>query len=341
MEQINSIILTKFTKYKKEDINEIFEELRQTFVQGDIYIFIEDLSTNILVNAYKYKILNNDLTKLNKSKEKLLEKLIYYKKYKKKYLMHYYFFPKKGKCIDFFLTNDITSVYKKVLNYYKLSNDLNSFEKLLIQLADFSLKNPIKVISLLVTIALFYILIIMYLKGLKPEEIDMSTLSLTIEIFILLIGFFVFIYFIILFLPLKLMGINWKVILGSFIILFFIMYALIFGQKQKSFNNYIIEQYLMFKKYPRFATLIISEGNDTISKHVLLRFISNKYIYYNSLCDINFSKINSDKLSVLDFLIKNKNNLFFLISTSKVSEIINIHYLISINELKKICNNKK
>ena len=183
----------------------------------------------------------------------------------------------------------------------------------------------------------------MYSKGLKPEGIDMSTLSLTIELFIALIGFFIGIYLITLFLPFKLMGINLKTILGVFFILFLLIISLVIfdNKSQKPLIDSIIEQYLIFKKYPRFATLIIWNKNNKIEKPVLVRFVSNKYIYYNNLCDINVNEINSSKISVLNFLNKLKNNSLLSISTSNVSKIINTHFSININYLRKICSNKK
>ena len=345
MESINSIVLTKISKYKKESINEIFEDLNKNFTKGYIYIFVEDLKTNTLIDAYKYEISDSNLESLNKFKEKIQEKLLYFynKKYENKYLLHIYFINKNKKLIKSLFPNKINRIYKKVSNYYNFFNELNNFEKFLIQLANFSLTHPIKIISGFITIVLLYILIVMYSKGLKPEEIDMSTLSLTIELFIALIGFFISIYLITLFLPFKLTGINLKTILGVFfILLLLIMSLVIFDNKnQKPLIDSIIEQYLIFKKYPRFATLVIWNKNNKIEKPVLLRFISNRYIYYNNLCDTNINEINLSKLSVLDFLNKVKNNSLLSISTSNVNEIINTHFSIKTNYLRKICSSKK
>lgn len=345
MEPINSIVLTKINKYRKESINEIFENLYKNFTKGYIYIFVEDLKTNTLINAYRYEIINSDLESLNKFKERIQDKLIYFKnkKYENKYLLHVYFINKNEKLVKFLLPNKINRIYKKVSNYYDFINNLNNFEKFLIQLADFSLKHPIKIISGFITIVLLYILLVMYSKGLKPEEIDMSTLSLTIELFIALIGFFIGIYLITLFLPFKLMGVNLKTILGVFFVLFLLIISLVIfdNKSQKPLIDSIIEQYLIFKKYPRFATMIIWNKNNKIEKLVLVRFVSNRYIYYNNLCDININEINSSKISVLDFLNKLKNDSLLSISTSNVSKIINTHFSININYLRKICGNKK
>lgn len=344
MKSINSIILANFAKFRKNNINEIFKELQNNLEKGSIYIFVEDLKTNTLVKSYKYKITEFDIENLNKYEKDILNKISYFeeRKYEDKYLLHFFYFQDKQDKND---KNDknkiknINKIYKKVFKYDELSNNLTFIEELLIQFTNFTLKHPVEIISVIIATITSYLLINLFSEGLKLEEINMTIFSLTIEFFIILTGILMGLYFLIIFFSWSFFGINLKSILGFIIILVLMFVLLVFFKNNTVLNRYIIEKYLKFQTFPRFAMLVILKGNQTINKPVLIRFVDNKYIYYNNICDINYS--NSKELNVLDIIENKANNSLLSISTSKVEQIIDTHFKIQTNYLYKICNKEK
>ena len=354
---INSSVLKEFSKYKQKDLKNIFNKLIDSFEESLLYVFVEDLENHYLIDAFKFYIEDKN----NIQNYEINQQLLYYMEgiYKNKYYLHLFLFPYKKTKIEklsekffganylFLLNNyirknfnllNIDKIYKKVILNYRIINTIpNVIEKYLDIFFNLLLKHPIKIISFIVSLAMSYLLILMYLKGLKPEEIDMPTLSITVELFIVIIAFFSILYFIMLYLPLRLIGIKTKYLIVIYIILIIFYF---FKPLQEVFGkNFLIEEYLKFKKFPRFATLISKDKKMT----VLVRFVDNKYIYYNNLCDFNFSKINSQNnaLTVLKFLANKANEPLSAIATTKINKILNIKYTINKQEFCKICSCEK
>ena len=365
---VHSSILKKFYEYQQESLKEIFEILSNNFHESLLYIFIEDLNSNQLIDVFKFYI--NDKESLKNYE--INKNLSYYTNniYKKKYYLHYFLFPYRKNFLERICNyilpfdkvktlclisspSEIEKIYNKVHDYHNYINPSNLLIKILNFINGLLINKPIKFVTFIIGFYISYPLFLMFLQGLKPDEIDISTLSFSTELFIILVVITIsFLFLPILYFPIKMMGLKTK-----YILTFFILITLLFSfismfldgieilflkkpVKEVFQNSLLTDMYLKVKKYPRFATLVIKDTNTKKNITVLIRFVDNKYIYYNNICDFNFSKINSQNntLTVLKFLANKANEPLSAIATSKINKILNIKYTINKQEFCRICN---
>ena len=369
---IHSSILKDFHENKKETLKEVFDELNDSFQESILYVFVEDLSTNSLIDTFKFHFRDSQ----NLKNHEITSKLSYYTNdiYKGKYNLHYFLYPYKKTfirkilkkicefikftnfdCYDIYAPYKIHKIFKNVQDYHNYINPPNLLIKILNFIYISLIKTPIKFTTFIVGFYISYALFLMLLQGLKPDEINVSILSVSTQLFIILtilsIGF---LFLPIFYFPIKMMGVKTKYFL-TFII--FIILIISFGSmtingikilfshtplKEIFQTNPLIDIYLKVKKYPRFATLIIKDNNKESNLTVLVRFIDNKYIYYNTFCDFNLNKIKSQQsLTVLNFLTYKANEPLSAIATTKVEDIVNIKYAISRKYFCSICDCNK
>jgi hypothetical protein len=173
------------------------------------------------------------------------------------------------------------------------------------------LENPIKktisAFSITLSFLSFYVITLLFLKNFTIYEINPVVISQIIEILFIftfaVLGLF-WLYILLSFIFFK----EWRKYFSLFVILVYIIiniiilrdYISLLNTSNKQFlESSIIKMYFQIQKFPSFALLNIKKENNVTTKLVIIRYINNGFVYYNSICDLNISEdINMSKKSL-------------------------------------------
>lgn len=348
--------LKQFSKYQVQGIDEckdLLKEDLETISNLTCFFIIEDIKNKELIDGMFF-----DFGKVIESikKENIRNKIIYNEiKLQEREILN-----KAIKEFDKFVQNKINyylqnNEYK--MHIFKISNSekdrkklkrlteilyglpKNEYTDILEKIFDaLYIKHPVKTLSIITFFIFLYTVIILIFKNFSFNEINSNDLLLSIYVILAFIGtiyiFLGIILFIAGFFTTKLYRgikviiglISLIVIVGSIILTIKYLYNL-FNTKNLSeafLSNSIVNLYIKSKGYPKFVLLHTKKGD----KLEFIRYIKNGFIYYQDICDVNYtlikklkSKSNKRFLDIVDFYNEIYNKVLYAINSKEVKEL--------------------
>ena len=371
--------LKQFAKYQIRDIDDcknFLKEDLETLSNLTCFFIIEDLKNQELIDgmffdfgkiieSIKKENIKNKITYNNEEKLKEKEILDNVKNEFDKFIQDN---------INFYLRNDFYKIHIfKIPNdekdKKKLENIINTLSAIpsneltngLVKIYDvLYIRHPLKTLTIIVFIIFLYIVTTLILKNFTLNDIDSNDIMLSIYIILIFVSavyvFLGIILFSVGYLITKyyrgtkafIGAISLVIIIVGIFITFKNFYALLNSKKLSEIflANPIINLYIQSKGYPKFAVLHTKKGD----KLEFIRYVNNGFIYYQNICDINYTaikKLKSHKkfLDVVDFYNEIYNKVLYAINVREVKELRRIRtgipFELFYSYYKKQCKSRK
>jgi len=348
--------LKQFAKYQIQEVDDCKKFLKNdldTISNLACFFIIEDIKNKELIDGtfFDFGKAIEDIKKENiKNKITYNETKLQEKEILNKVIKEFDKFVQDN--VNFYLQNDAYKVHifkisnsekdrKKLKRLTEILYGLpqNEYTDILEKVFDvLYVKHPITTLSIITFFIFLYTVIILIFKNFSFSEINSNDLLLSIYIILAFVGA------IYIFLGMVLLGVGFfttrlyrgiKIFIGfislivigiSIILTIKYLYDL-FNNKKLSetfLTNPVVSLYIQSKGYPKFAVLHTKKGD----KLEFIRYINNGFIYYQNICDVNYTviknlelKSNKKFLDIVDFYNEIYNKVLYAINSREVKEL--------------------